>query len=104
MWRVASSPAILSAWRQGLRSAPRARVAGPRWAWQRRAGESLRRSRSSRDRRNGAGSDNADVRRLRALLARNDIELDPLVVIEAAEAVRCDGGVVREQVRASTIR
>jgi hypothetical protein len=34
------------------------------------------------------GSDRADVLRLRALLALGDVELHPLVLIEAAEAAR----------------
>lgn len=44
-------------------------------------------------------SDGADRVGLRALLALARLELDPLVLVEAPEAVRLDGGVVDEDVR-----
>src|SRR5438552_4901691 len=54
--------------------------------------------------RSADGSDCADVRGLRALSALRDIELDPLVLVEAAEAVRGDSREVGEHVRATAVR
>jgi len=49
------------------------------------------------------GLDRADVLCLRALLTLGDVELHPLVLIEAAVAVGCDGRVVDEYVRAAAV-
>src|SRR5512133_3321640 len=45
-----------------------------------------------------AGSDRPDVRRLEALRALLHLELDPLPFLQAAEALRLDGGVMDEDV------
>src|SRR4051812_218219 len=50
-----------------------------------------------------AGSDRADVLRLRALLALRGVELDALVLVEALVAGSGDGGVVDEHVLAAVI-
>src|SRR5438552_16131114 len=50
------------------------------------------------------GSDQADVRRLRTLGALRDVELDPLVLVQATEAAGLDRREVREHVGAATIR
>src|SRR5690606_18805505 len=46
----------------------------------------------------GVDSDQSDVLGLRALLALHDFELHPLVLVQRAEAVHRDGGVVNEDV------
>src|SRR6185503_531819 len=48
-------------------------------------------------------SDRADVRGLRAALALRDLELDPLVFVQATEAARRDRRVVGEHVGATTV-
>ena len=47
--------------------------------------------------------DRADVLGLRALLALRDVELDPLVLVQAAVTIRLDGREVDENVLASAV-
>src|SRR3989440_1709843 len=54
--------------------------------------------------RSAMGSDGADVRGLRTLRALGDVELDPLVLLQATEAAGADRREVGEHVRATTIR
>jgi hypothetical protein len=63
----------------------------------------LRRSRDRPADEPGLVADRPDVLGLRALLALGDIELDPLVLIEAAVARRVDGRVVDENVGTAAI-
>src|SRR5689334_20847078 len=53
--------------------------------------------------RRPGGSEDADVRGLRALGALGNVELDALVLVKAAEAARRDRRVVGEQVGAATV-
>src|SRR5687767_8094531 len=49
------------------------------------------------------GLDGDDVLRLRALRALRDVELDPLVLVEALVALRLDGGEVDEDVGTAAV-
>src|SRR5262245_27475182 len=49
------------------------------------------------------GSEDADVRRLWALLTLLDVELDPLVLLQAAEPARRDGREVGEHIGAAIV-
>src|SRR4051794_16075625 len=51
-----------------------------------------------------SGSERADVRGLRALLALGNLELDPLVLVQAAVPRGLDRGEVGEDVRAAVVR